>query len=92
MRANWRPSNGLTLFWITRRVVAAIFPADVLSTRLVRRLFLSPFVANDALLRRAFILRPRHACLAAMLAAHVLPAFQIVFFWHSRTPVHCKSN
>jgi hypothetical protein len=27
-----------------------------------------------------------------MLAAHVLPAFQIVFFWHSRTPVHCKSN
>jgi hypothetical protein len=46
-----RRRKGLSLFRITRRIIAPIFPADVLSTRLVRWLFLSPLVANDALLR-----------------------------------------
>ena len=41
----------LSLFRIAGRIVAPIFPADVLSTRLVRGLFLSPLVANDTLLR-----------------------------------------
>jgi hypothetical protein len=77
----------LSLFRIARRIVAPIFPADVLSARLVRGLFLSPLVANDALLRRASVLRLRHARLTTMLAAHVLSAFQIVCFSHSRTPV-----
>jgi hypothetical protein len=72
---------------ITGRIVAPIFPADVLSPRFVRRLFLSLLVANDPLLRRASVLRPRHACLAAVPAAHILLAFQIVFFWHLTTPV-----
>jgi hypothetical protein len=43
--------KGLSLFRITRRIIAPIFPADVLGTRFVRGLFLSPLVANDALLR-----------------------------------------
>jgi hypothetical protein len=43
--------KGLSLFRIARRIVAPIFPADVLSARLVRWLFLSSLVANDALLR-----------------------------------------
>jgi hypothetical protein len=46
-----RRRKGLLLFRITRRITAPIFPADVLSTRFVRWLFLSPLVANDALLR-----------------------------------------
>jgi len=41
----------LSLFRIAGRIVAPIFPADVLSARLVRWLFLSSLVANDALLR-----------------------------------------
>jgi hypothetical protein len=43
--------EGLSLFRIARRIIAPIFPADVLSTRFVRRLFLAFLVANDALLR-----------------------------------------
>jgi hypothetical protein len=43
--------EGLSLFRIARRIIAPIFPADVLGTRFVRGLFLSPLVANDALLR-----------------------------------------
>jgi hypothetical protein len=46
-----RRRKGLSLFRITRRIIARIFPVDVLSTRFVRWLFLSPLVANDALLR-----------------------------------------
>ncbi|UPJ52168.1 hypothetical protein IVB30_12900 [Bradyrhizobium sp. 200] len=41
----------LSLFRITRRIIAPILPADMLSTRFVRWLFLSLLVANDALLR-----------------------------------------
>jgi hypothetical protein len=41
----------LSLFRIARRIIATIFPADLLSARLVRRLFLSPLIENDALLR-----------------------------------------
>jgi hypothetical protein len=67
---------------ITRRIIAPIFSADVLSARFVRRLFLAFLVANDALLRWASVLGPRHAGLAAMLAAHVPFAFQIVCFCH----------
>jgi hypothetical protein len=44
-------SKGLSLFRIARRIIAPIFPADVLSARLVRWLFLSSLVANDTLLR-----------------------------------------
>jgi len=72
----------LSLLWITWRIIAAILPADMLSTCLVDRLFLSLFVTHDALLCRTPILGLRHACLAAMLATHVLSAFQIVFFRH----------
>jgi hypothetical protein len=36
---------------ITRRIIAPIFSADVLSARFVRRLFLAFLVSNDALLR-----------------------------------------
>jgi hypothetical protein len=43
--------RGLSLLRITGRIIAPIFPADVLSTRLVCWLFLSPLVADDALLR-----------------------------------------
>jgi hypothetical protein len=43
--------KGYRCLAITRRIIAPIFPADVLSTRFVRGLFLSPLVANDALLR-----------------------------------------
>jgi hypothetical protein len=63
----------------------------MLSPLFVRRLFLSLLVANDALLRRVAVFRFRHAGLAAMLAAHVLLAFQIIFFWHVRTPVGATS-
>ena len=80
-------SKPLGLFRITRRIIATIFPADVLGTRFVRGLFLPSFIANDPLLRRALVFRLRHAGLSAMLAAHVLLAFQVVFFWHLRTPV-----
>ena len=73
--------EGLSLFRIARRIIAPIFPADVLSTRFVRRLFLAFLVANDALLGRASVLGLRHACLTAMLAAHVPFAFQIVCSW-----------
>jgi len=45
-RTNWR--HPLSLFRITRRIIAMIFPADVLSTRFVGRLFLAFLVANDA--------------------------------------------
>jgi hypothetical protein len=72
----------LSLFRIAKRIIAPIFPGNVLSTRFVRRLFLTLLVANDALLRRASVLRLRHACLAAMLAAHVPFAFQIVCSCH----------
>jgi hypothetical protein len=61
---------------------------------LVARLFLSTLIAQDALImgtgRRQ--LRLWHALLAAMLAAMISYAFQIVSFWHrdqtsfSRTP------
>jgi hypothetical protein len=43
--------KGLSLFRIARRIVAPIFPADVLSAPLVRWLFLTSLVANDTLLR-----------------------------------------
>jgi len=79
--------NRLSLPRIPRRIIAPIFPADMLGPLFVRRLFLSLLVANDALLRRAAVFRFWHAGLTAMLAAHVLLAFQIVFFWHVRTPV-----
>jgi len=46
-----RVVKGLSLFRIARRIVAPIFPGDVLSAHPVRWLFLSPLVANDALLR-----------------------------------------
>jgi hypothetical protein len=67
---------------IAGRIIAAICPADVLRTRLVRWLFLSFLIAYNALLRGALVFRFRHACLAAMLATHVLVTFQIVFSWH----------
>ena len=72
----------LSLLRVARRIIAAVLPADMLSARFVRRLFLAFLVANDALLRRASVLRLRHACLAAMLAAHVPFAFQIVCSCH----------
>jgi hypothetical protein len=50
-RTNSRDPKALSLFWITRGIIAPIFPAEVLSTRFVRRLFLAFLVANDALLR-----------------------------------------
>jgi hypothetical protein len=50
-RALLRVVERLSLFRIAWRIVAPIFPADVLSARFVRGLFLSPLVANDALLR-----------------------------------------
>ncbi|WP_334385446.1 hypothetical protein [Bradyrhizobium sp. AZCC 2262] len=46
-----RRRKRLSLFRITRWIIAPIFPADVLSTRFGRWLFLSPLVPNDALLR-----------------------------------------
>jgi hypothetical protein len=50
-RTSCASSKGLSLFRIARRIIAPIFPADVLSARLVRWLFLSSLVANDTLLR-----------------------------------------
>jgi len=41
----------LSLFRVARRIIAAVLPADMLSARFVRRLFLSLLVADDALLR-----------------------------------------
>jgi hypothetical protein len=60
------------------RIAAAVPPADSLSALLVRRLHLVPFVFDDALLRARAILTPRHTGLAAVLAAHVLTALQII--------------
>jgi hypothetical protein len=46
-----------------------------MSPRFIRWLFPSLFVSHDALLRRAPVLRLRHAGLSAMLAAHILLTF-----------------
>jgi hypothetical protein len=60
----------------------------LLRTLLVTRLVLSPLVANDTLILCAgrWQLRPWHTFLAAMLAALILHAFQIVFPGHSAQP------
>ena len=55
----------------------------LLRPRLIRRLFLPPFIANDSLLGRSSRLRLGPTRLSAMLAAHILPAFVIVLFRHS---------
>jgi hypothetical protein len=41
----------LSLLRVARRIIAAVLPADMLSARGVRRLFLPLLVADDALLR-----------------------------------------
>src|ERR1700681_3475515 len=66
--------------------------ADLLGTRLVPRLLLSPLITHDALIRSMAAprltlccrswLKPRHALLAAILAALILHAFQVVFSGH----------
>jgi hypothetical protein len=67
---------------IARRVIAEICPADLLRARLVGWLFLSPLVADDALLSRVFVFRLWQPGLATMLATHILVTFQIIFSWH----------
>jgi hypothetical protein len=64
----------------------------LLRTLLVTRLLLSPLVANDTLILCAgrWQLRPWHTFLAAMLAALILHAFQIVFPGHSVQPFREK--
>jgi hypothetical protein len=64
---------------------------DLLSALLVARLLLSLLVAHNALIRTAarFWLGLWHALLAAMFAALILHAFQIVFPGHrDRTSFH----
>jgi hypothetical protein len=65
-------------FW----VIASVVPADMLRLGFVCRLFLPFLISDDGLLRRASI-RPRHASLSTMLAAHILLAFQIICFMAS---------
>ena len=60
---------------IIRWIVVAACAADVMSPRFICWLFPSLFVSHDALLRRAPVLRLRHAGLSAMLAAHILLTF-----------------
>ena len=67
---------------VARRIAAAIRPAGLLSAIFVRRLLLAFVVPHNALLRPRAVLRRAHACLSAVLAAHVLTAFQIVFLGH----------
>ena len=69
---------------MARRVAASILSADMLGAFLVTRLFLSP-LTHDALIMamRRLGFRPWHAFLAAMFAALILHAFQIIF------PGHC---
>lgn len=66
---------------ISGRIAAAIRSSGLLSRIFVRWLLLAS-VAHNSLLGPWSALSPRHARLSAMFAAHVLAAFQIVFFWH----------
>jgi hypothetical protein len=71
-----------------------IRPADLLCPLLVPRLFLSAFVPHNALILAAGRSRLRlwHAFLAAMFAALILHAFQIVFLWHRDHPFRICSS
>jgi len=66
---------------LARRVAAAINPAHALRALLVAGLFLSAFIADNALISRGVgtRCRSRHAFLSTVLAALILRALQIVF-------------
>ena len=67
---------------VARRIAAIVLPADVLRPFLVARLFLALPVAHDPLIGAGPVDRLQHALLAAVLAALILLAFEIVFLGH----------
>src|SRR5450756_2182980 len=67
------------------RIFLFPIPADLLRTRLVRRLLLAFFVAYDALIDTTCSMSGiwlRHTGLPAVLASHVLRAFKVILFRH----------
>jgi hypothetical protein len=69
------------LLRIAGRVIAPIFPADMLRPGLVCWLLLPFLISHNALLRPASI-GLWHTGLSTVLAAHVLPTYQIICFRH----------
>jgi hypothetical protein len=73
---------------MTRGAAALVLSADLLGAFLVARLFLSAFIANNALVRGRPLRGLWHTLLPAMLSALILHAFEIVFFRHLLFLVH----
>jgi len=67
---------------IAWRIAALVLAADALSAVLVARLFLASLAHNALIVRAGTVGRHRHALLPTVLAALILPTFEIVLFGH----------
>jgi hypothetical protein len=81
----------LTPFLVSGRITAFVLAAHIAGSFLVARLLLATLIAHDPLIGGASLIGAGpwrwilHAPLAAMLAAHVLRAFQIVLLGHAHS-------
>ncbi len=67
---------------IAWRIAALVLAADALSAVLVARLFLASLAHNTLVVRAGRVGRFRHTLLPTVLAALILPTFEIVLFRH----------
>jgi len=67
---------------IAWRIAALVLAADALSAVLVARLFLASLAHNALVVSAGSGGRLRHALLSTVLAALILPTFEIVLFRH----------